>query len=418
MTCDSDESCITSTSGGYVCYKSPDATCSSSSFSNCDPGWTIKADTSSLCSGDEDRRLTGKAIQPFDFSSMDAETGSEEKQIAYANPSRLIKTLPKTTKTTEKYKRKLINSRNLATDYKEMTSGSCSGDWEEPSSAADCRAAMSACSSCSGKGEDFISGAGKTSGSYSDGSASSYPSGCYFYTKTCTTTKCSGNYYNSQGQASYSSTRRGVCKKKAADTSTNSGANTGTTSSPSAAKCTANCKTCLTSDCCTADPCNSTYVENSDKSTVDSIKGNTDDTVRVTCADGFLTNSQTKSSLATCRADGTFSKVICCKHCVPPEGSFEWAVARNVPCTKGTVYSGCDCTDNAAGTRTLGQTCNIKTALPTFGYNRVSMTKDEDCKMTSVDFDVCMTDNDATATSTSTAFTRGAVFPASWHGNT
>jgi len=174
-----------------------------------------------------------------------------------------------------------------------------------------------------------------------------------------------------------------------------------------------NCKTCSTSDCCTANPCNSTHVENSDKSTADSIQGNTGDTVRVTCADGFLTKSQSQSALATCGADGTFSKVICCKHCVPPFDPFEWAITRNVQCTKGSSFSGCDCSDNSAGDAKtiLGQTCIEKTSLTfglTFGYNRINMTKDEDCKMTKVQYDVCAIDNNG-------GVTNGAVMPISWN---
>jgi hypothetical protein len=137
--------------------------------------------------------------------------------------------------------------------------------------------------------------------------------------------------------------------------------------------------------------------------------GNTGDTVRVTCDDGFLTESGSQSALATCGADGTFSKVICCKHCVPPFDPFEWAITRNVQCTKGSAFSGCDCSDNSASDAKtiLGQTCNVKNSRPTFGYNRIYMTTDEDCKMTKVQYDVCAIDNNG-------GVTNGAVFPATW----
>ena len=90
----------------------------------------------------------------------------------------------------------------------------------------------------------------------------------------------------------------------------------------------------------------------------------------------------------------------------------EWAIARNVQCTKGSAFSGCDCSDTDANT-ILGQTCNAKNSRlyawdgPTFGYNRINMTTDEDCKLTKVQYDVCAIDNND-------GVTNGAVFPATW----
>jgi hypothetical protein len=311
-------------------------------------------------------------------------------------------------------KRKLINSRMLASDYKEITSGSCSGDWEEISGGASaCQSAMSSCSLCKGNGEDFISGFGKKSGSMSDGSAKDYPSGCYFYTSTCSSTKCKGNYYNPSGRSSCSSTRRCVCKKKEQQsTSTTSSASSSSSSSGGSA-------TCTLGDCCTPNPCTPTHVENSDYSQQDSLKGNTGDTIQVTCNRGFWGKDEWNIQTATCGTDGTFNKITCCKHCDPPIDPFEWGSSRNVQCTKGTEFSGCNCADNNDGNQKVfyGQSCNEKkTRIYGFDYNRVGMTEDADCKLTSVEVDVCMVHNDVA--SSTNGMEKGAVFPASWYGRT
>ena len=130
--------------------------------------------------------------------------------------------------------RRLLSSRMLSSEYKEISSGKCEDHegYESPSSVAACNTAYKNCFDagvCTDPEQKHI-----TEGVVKKYDRSDYPHGCYFRSDTCTGfTRCRGIWFNERksGTPDFKSPRSGVCVKKSSDNSGGGGGPTCTTCS-------------------------------------------------------------------------------------------------------------------------------------------------------------------------------------------